>query len=75
MVSCNAVKHLNDGEYLLIKNNIEVDNEPIKDEKVYSQLKQKPNPKALGIPFGLHIYNLADQRPDSTFQKWLTKRT
>ena len=74
MVSCNAVKHLDDGEYLLTKNMIEVDYEPINDFKVYSQLKQKPNPKALGIPFGLHIYNLADPKPDSTFQKWLTKR-
>jgi outer membrane protein assembly factor BamA len=65
---------LNEDEYLLTKNNITVDSVPIKDFKVYSQLKQRPNPKVLGIPVGLHIYNLADQEPDSTFQKWLMKR-
>jgi hypothetical protein len=74
MISCNAVKHLNDDEYLLTKNFIEVDSTPIKDYKVYSQLNQKPNPKVLGVPVGLHIYNLANQKPDSTFQKWLLKR-
>jgi len=74
MTSCNAVKHLGDDEYLLTKNNIEVDNEAIKDYRVYSQLKQKPNPKVLGVPFGLHIYNLADQQPDSTFHNWLLKK-
>ena len=27
----------------------------------------------MGIPFGLHIYNLADPQPDSTYYKWLHK--
>lgn len=72
--SCNAVKHLKEGEYLLTKNTVLVNDEAIKDAKVLSQLYQKPNPKTLGIPIGLHIYNLADQKPDSTYQKWLHKK-
>lgn len=73
IVSCNAVKHLEEGQYLLTNNTIRIDDKEIKDAKVYSQLKQHPNPKALGIPFGLHIYNLSNTQPDSTFQKWLHK--
>lgn len=72
--SCNAVKHLNDGEQLLTKNTVLVNGEATKNYKILSQLYQKPNPKTLGIPIGLHIYNLADQQPDSTFQKWLHKK-
>lgn len=71
--SCNAVKHLKEGQYLLTDNEITVDGEEPEDSRVYSILSQQPNPKVLGIPFGLHIYNLADPIPDSTYQKWLAK--
>ena len=76
LVSCNAVKRVGEDEFLLTKNTIIVDGEETKDGKVYSQLAQKPNPKIpfLGIPIGLHIYNLADPKPDSTYQNWLKKK-
>lgn len=75
LVSCNAVKRVADGKFLLTKNIIVVDGEEIKDEGVFSQLYQKPNPKIplVGTPMGLHIYNLADPQPDSTYNKWLHK--
>lgn len=73
--SCNAVKRVPEGKYLLTENTILVDSVKIKDAGVYSQLAQKPNSSIpiLGIPFGLHFYNLADPQPDSTFNKWLHK--
>ncbi len=73
--SCNAVKRVPDGKYLLTENTILVDSVKTKDAGVYSQLAQKPNTSIplLGIPFGLHIYNLADPQPDSTYYKWLHK--
>lgn len=73
--SCNAVKHVPEDQYLLTKNTVVVDGNEITDYGVLSQLTQKPNPKfpILGIPFGLHIYNLADQEADSTFYAWLHK--
>jgi outer membrane protein assembly factor BamA len=74
LFSCDAVKHLNNDQYLLTKNTIKVDSSAVKDAKVYSQLYQKPNPKLFTIPVGLHIYNLAKQQPDSTYQKWLHKK-
>ena len=64
---------MDEGQYLLTKNTITVDDEDISDSKVFSQLYQKPNVKTLGIPVALHIYNLADQESDSTYQKWLHK--
>ena len=73
--SCNAVKRVPEGKYLLTQNTILVDSAKIKDAGVYSQLAQKPNPSIplIGFPLGLHIYNLADPQPDSTYYKWLHK--
>ncbi|WP_100802155.1 BamA/TamA family outer membrane protein [Ulvibacter sp. MAR_2010_11] len=73
LLSCDAVKRVADDKFLLTDNTIIVDSVKSKDTKVYSQLAQKPNTKVLGIPIGIHIYNLADPQPDSTFQKWLHK--
>lgn len=74
-LACNTVKRVPEGSYLLSENIIKVDSAKIKDSKVYSQLTQKPNGALplIGIPVGLHIYNLADPYPDSTYQKWLHK--
>ena len=73
--SCNAVKRVPEGKYLLTENIILVDSVKIKDAGVYSQLAQKPNTSIplIGIPLGLHIYNLADPQPDSTYYRWLHK--
>ncbi|NND63067.1 MAG: BamA/TamA family outer membrane protein [Flavobacteriaceae bacterium] len=75
-VSCNAVKRLSEDELLLTENTIIVDGEKMKDGEEYSLLTQKPNPKipVLGIPFGLHIYNIAEPKPDSTYQAWLHRK-
>ncbi len=74
LVSCNAVKRVPDDKYLLTKNTIVTDSTVVKDERVYSILKQHPNPKVLGIPFGIFIYNMAKPNPDSSFTKWLNKK-
>lgn len=73
--SCNAVKRVPDDKYLLTDNTILVDSVKVKDAGVYSQLAQKPNPSIplIGFPLGLHIYNLADPTPDSTYNRWLQK--
>ena len=76
LISCNAVKRVADDKFLLTENTILVDGEEVKDAGVNSQLFQKPNPTAplIGSPVGLHIYNLADPHPDSTFRKWLHRK-
>ncbi|WP_317194065.1 translocation and assembly module lipoprotein TamL [Luteirhabdus pelagi] len=76
LVSCNAVKYVPEGKFLLTENTVMVDGEAETDSRVLSQLYQKPNPEIplIGVPLGLHIYNLADPQPDSTFQRWLHKK-
>ncbi|NLN26158.1 MAG: BamA/TamA family outer membrane protein [Bacteroidetes bacterium] len=75
-LSCNAVKHVPEEQYLLTENIIYVDSVKITDAGVYSQLSQKPNPSIpfVGIPFGLHVYNMADLNPEQTFENWLHKK-
>lgn len=75
-ISCNAVKRLQEDQLLLTENTVIVDTVKSKSEDVYSLLNQKPNPKIplLGIPLGLHIYNLAEPNPDSTYINWLEKK-
>jgi outer membrane protein assembly factor BamA len=75
--SCNAVKNVTQDQLLLTKNTIEVDGQKVDDFGVFSQLTQRPNTKIplIGIPAGLHLYNLADQQPDSTFTNWVEKKT
>ena len=61
---------------MLTDNTVRVDGEEIKDFAVTSQLTQTPNPKIpiIGVPLGLHIYNIAEASPDSTFQDWLHRK-
>lgn len=75
LFSCNAVKRVPEGKFLLTDNTILVDSVKVKDAGLYSQLAQKPNPTIplIGFPLGLHIYNMADPEPDSTFNRWLHK--
>ncbi|WP_461302818.1 translocation and assembly module lipoprotein TamL [Aureisphaera sp.] len=76
LVSCNTVKHVKENELLLTKNTVVVDGEEVNDSELNSLINQKPNPKVplLGVPFGLHFYNMAEEKPDSTFQDWLHRK-
>lgn len=73
--SCDAVKRVKTNEYLLTKNTVIVDDKEVKEELITNLIYQKPNTKFLRVPFSLYIYNLAKEYPDSTYQKWLEKKT
>lgn len=68
-IACNAIKRVPDGSFLLIENNIKVDNIPINNEEVNSIPLQQPNIKFLKTPFALYTYNLAKPNADSIFYK------
>lgn len=71
--ACNAVKRVPDGKQLLTKNQIMVNGKATKAETVFNQLYQKPNSTLLlGYPLRLHLYNLANLNPDSTYQAKFT---
>lgn len=67
--ACNSVKRVPNGKKLLTKNEIIVNEKPIKDENIFNQLYQKPNSTLIGgYKLRLNLYNLANPNPDSTFQ-------
>ena len=67
--ACNSVKRIPNGKKLLTKNEIIVNEKPIKDENIFNQLYQKPNSTLIGgYKLRLNLYNLANPNPDSTFQ-------
>jgi len=74
-VSCNTVKRVKDGQYLLTENKIEFDGKVSNNERVNNIPSQKPNTKIplIGVPLNLHIYNLARPNRDSLFETWLDK--
>ncbi len=74
LFSCNAVKRVQESEYLLEKNQIFVDSIKTNDARLYNLLYQKPNTKLLGMPLRLHIYNLARVNQDSLYQDWLKRK-
>lgn len=74
--SCNAVKHLKENQLLLTENKVYIDGEESKDDDVFSLISQKPNQRIpiINFPLSLHFYNLAEPKPDSTFQAWLHRK-
>ncbi|WP_046744136.1 translocation and assembly module lipoprotein TamL [Kordia zhangzhouensis] len=72
--SCNSIKRVKENELLLIKNNLTVNGEKSNDADALSQMYQKPNTRFLNLPIRLHIYNLAGENPDSTFNAWLERK-
>ena len=66
--SCNVTKRVNDDEYLLTKNTVEIDGKKIKTEKVNNLIVQKPNSRIAKIPVRLHLFNLARPNIDSILQ-------
>ena len=66
--ACNAVKRIPEGKLLLTKNKISVDGQSETRDEIESLLYQQPNTRLLGIPIGLHIYNLAKPKHDSIYK-------
>ncbi len=83
MASCNPYKQLSDGQYLLEKNEVQLE---FKDKKENSEfyrkvdfdnitdiLKQRPNNKLLGIyKFHVRVYTFGAKK-DNGFRRWLKR--
>ena len=74
LLSCNSLKKVEDDEYLVIKNSIYADSIKIQNEELESLIYQKPNSTVLGYPLRLHLFNLAKENPDSSFNAWLYRK-
>lgn len=54
-VSCKETKYVPSGDYLLVKNKVNVNNKDIDKDELATYIKQKPNRKILGF-FRLHLW-------------------
>jgi outer membrane protein assembly factor BamA len=60
LVSCHPARLLQNGENLVKRNVIKLDNKTVNTDDVSSYIKQKPNRKMFGFyPFHLYVYNYA----------------
>ncbi|MEI6864615.1 BamA/TamA family outer membrane protein [Flavicella sp.] len=55
--ACKATKYVPEGQFLLSKNKIHIDDKNKTDNEVKDYIIQRPNSTFLGIPFSLHFYN------------------
>ena len=74
IASCSVAKRVPEGEYLLEKNTITVNDKKISSPEIYSYLNQKPNVRVAGIPFSLHLYNFGNPDYDTIAKKWPTNK-
>ncbi|WP_405562926.1 BamA/TamA family outer membrane protein [Polaribacter sp. Asnod6-C07] len=70
LISCNSTKHVIEGEHMLIKNEIFIDSLKTQGADLQKYILQKPNPRFLGLPLGLYIYNLGDKNKPKTPTEW-----
>lgn len=75
LASCNATKHVPDGQYLLNKVRINVvDNPSINKKEMRAYLRQTPNHEILGgAKFQLAIYNWSGRDSTKWYNKWVRK--
>ena len=66
--ACDTVKRVPEDKFLLTKNTITVDGEKEKKDGIEGLLYQQPNIGILGVPLGLHIFNLAKPNHDSIYK-------
>lgn len=72
--SCSITRKLEDGEQLLVKNNVILgDSLEYLEEDIYSIIRQRPNKKILGVKLKLRLYNNSVGKPDTKFWGWWRK--
>ncbi len=72
--SCNTIKYVPEGKYLLTKNTIIVNNKKNINNEINDYIIQRPNQLVLGIPFPLHFYNIGNKNFETDFEKWKIKK-
>ncbi len=74
LFGCKATKWVEPGDYLLQKNNIEIDNNSINKKELESYYRQIPNKTFLIIfKFRLGAYNFSKFGKDRKWKKWLRR--
>ncbi len=70
--SCNPAKRLPEGQYLLNRNRIEIEDADINRSELSSYFRQRSNRRILGFyRFHLNVYQLADRGRETRFRNWM----
>lgn len=70
--SCNPARRLPEGQYLLNRNRIQIEDADIQRSELNTYLRQRPNRRILGVfRFHLGVYNLADRGRETRFKNWM----
>ena len=68
--SCSPVKFVSEGDYLLNKVDVEIDNSKISKEDAKSYIRQKENYRIIGFAkFHLWVYNLSSKKKENGWLK------
>ena len=74
LFSCKTTRFVDDGEYLLQKNTIELDNNTIDKKELESYYRQQPNKKFLMVfKFPLATYNFSKLGKERKLKKWIRR--
>ncbi len=73
LISCNSTRKIQEDQFLLKRNKININNNKIGNDIITGLIKQQPNKKFLGIKFKLAFYNLAREENPKGFSKFLKK--
>ena len=73
LIACKSTKRVIDGEHLLTKNEFFIDSVKTKGSELQKYILQKPNPRFIGIPLGLHFHNLGNKNKPKTPSEWAHK--
>jgi len=71
LFSCKTTKYVENGNQLLDKYNIEIENKEIDKAELINYIRQKPNKRIIGLKFHLFLYNLSNPKKDKGISKWL----
>jgi len=78
MTACNPTKNLSDGQYLLVKNEIDflgAKDKNVSKENMAQFIEQKPNVKLLGlIRLKMWIYKWAEKKSENGFNTWIKEK-
>ncbi len=71
LAGCSSTRHVPEGQYLLDKVSISVNNDTIETAELYNFLRQQPNHKVLGFArLQLYTYNLSGSDTTKWYNRW-----
>ena len=72
--SCSISKNLNEGEKILKKNNLFINDVITQNDSLNNLFLQNKNSTFIGIPVGTLIYTASKSNTDSIFDNWILKK-